>query len=134
MRYGAISSHDLFSHENPGRIMGAAYGLAMLALKSGAPLEQRVEALDRLYDRFNINPLDALKQPDRSAALQFLADKAKIKLTITPGVVEGFIQVLEELVRRKTSALQGEIDQRQQQIGDLGKFESANAIVNRLLE
>jgi hypothetical protein len=106
----------------------------MLALKSGAPLEQRVEALDRLYDRFNINPLDALKQPDRSAALQFLADKAKIKLTITPGVVEGFIQVLEELVRRKTSALQGEIDQRQQQIGDLGKFESANAIVNRLLE
>jgi hypothetical protein len=134
MRYGAISSHDLFSHENPGRIMGAAYGLAMLALKSGAPLEQRVEALDRLYDRFNINPLDALKQPDRSAALQFLADKAKIKLTITPGVVEGFIQVLEELVRRKTSALQGEIDQRQQQIGDLGKFESANAIVNKLLE
>lgn len=134
MRYGAISSKDLFGQENPSGIMSAAYGLAMLALKGGAPVDQRIKALDQLFRLCNVDPAEALKQPDRAAALQFLADKAKIKLTITPGVVEGFSQMLAELVRRKEGQLNSEIDQRHQDIQGLRKFESASGIVDRLLD
>ncbi len=137
MKFGVINSKDLFGQENPHGVISADYGLAMLALKSGASPERRVMAMRRLLDRHGLKASELFAQPDRSAALQYLANKAKIKLTITPGVVEGFSQVLDALVNSRKGELQGEIDARQQNINSLDKrfaMESAAVLVGKLLE
>lgn len=134
MSYGAISSKDLFSHENPSGRFDAAYGLAMLALKSPtAPVEDRLQALEALFRRTGYDANKVLALPNRSEALSTLAEKAGIRLTITPGIVEGFSNLLSLLVQRNVSGIEGEIAHKHSEISSLNQRFS-ETVVARLLD